>query len=243
MTPAISIQTISGQLNLTRIASPSTQPQPPSRRPSVLSGIIRDKNRQTLTIAGVAVKAANVRATSNARGRFTLRVRPGNLTITFKKTGYKTATLKKRVTRATNISVSLTPAKVTPPPPPPPPPPTQTTPPPPDKVVASFKYSPNPCQIIADPTNPSGSGATPLMATCTFDASDSIAPAGSTYTWVFPGGETYTRTTKTFSGAKLPCGLPDGVLFQRTISLTVKSPGNDTDTKPMDVNFKKSGLC
>ena len=253
----------------------------------VLSGTIRDKNRQTLKLAGVTVKAAGVQATSNASGRFTLRIRPGTVTITFKKTGYKTATLKKLVTRATNISVSLTPTAtsaalsnlslgdgsvavgttvnatvtLTKAAPPggarvllsssssaaevpasvmiragsksssfkvkaeavgkatitakydkksdtatltitgTPPPPTQT--PPADKVVASFTYRPSQCEVVKDPN---GSDP-PMFVICTFDASDSIAPAGSTYTVDLSRGQTVPNgTSRTFTNVPLPCG-------------------------------------
>ena len=54
------------------------------------------------------------------------------------------------------------------------------------------------CPVVA---NPAGG----VLATCTFDASDSTAPAGSTYKWTFPGGNVFNRTSATFTNVPLPC--------------------------------------
>lgn len=116
--------------------------------------------------------------------------------------------------------------------PPPPPPPT-----PPTGIVARFEYRPAQCEVVE---NPSGNPA--LLATCTFDASDSSAPAGATYTWTFPGSNVFTRNSPTLSNFGLTCGsLPNGI-FERTVTLRVSS-GGESDTHSAPVTFTKAGLC
>ena len=110
-------------------------------------------------------------------------------------------------------------------------------------VVARFtvKYGADgKCAVIENPNDPP-----PLIAACTFDASSSTAPDGSKYTWTFPGGNTFpNRSSDTISNVPLTCGsLPNGVLFERTVILTVTAPSGVKDTQPLDVRFKKSGLC
>jgi len=117
----------------------------------------------------------------------------------------------------------------------PPPPPSSSSPS--TRIVARFEYRPDQCAVIA---NPSGSPA--LLATCTFDASDSDAPAGATYTWTFPGSNVFTRNSPTLSNFGLTCGsLPNGV-FDRTVLLKV-SAGGESDTHSAPVTFTKAGLC
>ena len=130
----------------------------------------------------------------------------------------------KNASKTANLTVAGSP----PPPPPPPPPPTNP--------VAKFDYSPSQCPVIA---NPSGG----VLATCTFDASDST-PAGVTYKWTFPGGNAFTRTSATFTNVPLPCGtLPNGI-FDRTVTLTVTtSSGVVSASFPLSVTFTKTGLC
>jgi hypothetical protein len=279
-----------------------------------LSGVIFDKNRRTFRIAGVKVKAGRVQTTSDRKGVFTLRIRPGDVKLVFKKDGYKTATDTRRVTSAKTIKVYLTPmpaalsklslsdndvqvgatvngtvtltnaapsggakvllsstsstvAKVqsasvtipageksapfkvsadsagtavikgtyknaskT----------DQLTVIGPEKVVARFEYRApdNECAIVKN------SNEKPQIAgTCIFDASSSTAPADSTYSWDFGGGNTFpNRTSKTLTSVQLECGLPDG-LFPRRVYLTVRSPANDTDTTSVLVTFSKAGPC
>ena len=145
-----------------------------------------------------------------------------------------TAVIKATYNGSKTANLKVTGGGQNPPPPTttvPPPPPTNTTP------VATFDYSPSQCLVVA---NPAGG----VLATCTFDASDSTAPAGSTYKWTFPGGNVFNRTSATFTNVPLPCGtLPNGV-FDRTITLTVTTPSGAVSVPfPRSVTFTKTGLC
>jgi hypothetical protein len=145
-----------------------------------------------------------------------------------------TAVIKAKYNNASktaNLKVTGVGAQKPPPPTTPPPPPVNTTP------VAKFSYSPSQCLVVA---NPAGG----VFATCTFDASDSTAPAGSTYKWTFPGSNVFNRTSAIFTNVPLPCGtLPNGI-FDRTITLSVTTPsGLVSASFPRSVTFTKTGLC
>ena len=106
-----------------------------------------------------------------------------------------------------------------------------------DGIVAKFTYRPSQCEVIANP-----GGNPTLLATCTFDASETNAPAGSTYRWAFPG-DVFTETSPILRNFGLSCGsLPNGI-FERRVSLTVRTPSGASDTSHADVTFTKSGLC
>ena len=111
---------------------------------------------------------------------------------------------------------------------------TRETPP---TLVAKFTYDDNPCLLSETP-----SAASPYKATCTFDASDSKAPAGSTYIWTLPGvGYKVEKTGPVLENAPIGCGLEDGV-SPGTVSLTVKS-GSASDSFSLKVFFSKEGPC
>lgn len=111
------------------------------------------------------------------------------------------------------------------------------TTPPTTVPVAKFEYSPIQCLVV---DNPSGG----VLATCTFDATDSTAPAGSTYNWTFPGSNVFNRTSAIFTNVPLPCNTLANVILPRPVTLTVTAPSGEVSLPfTRNVTFKKEGLC
>jgi hypothetical protein len=229
-----------------------------------LSGVVRDKLYKAWTLSGVKVKAGTAATTTNAKGQFTLSSKP--TTAAFTASGY--SELKKALKSGIVNDVFMVPkapagmnvrcvksrmwmsvkteagacsgrggvaywirkpgpgAGTGPTVPPITPQPT--------KVVAKFT-PPSQCEVREE------AGGNPLVAKCTFNASASEAPAGSTYKWTLPGGNVFPGMIVSNPG--LTCGSLDNRVYDVPVTLTVTSPTGDTDFIKLDVTFKKSGLC
>jgi hypothetical protein len=59
----------------------------------------------------VTISPGGLSAKTNSRGQYTARVRAGSYTIKITKTGYTTATVRKRVSANTAVNVPLAPIK------------------------------------------------------------------------------------------------------------------------------------
>jgi hypothetical protein len=84
-----------------------TAPAPPSATRLTISGTVTDKHHKSWTVSRATVTGGGRSTTTNAAGQFTLRLTPGNHTITVAIRGYATALAKKSVTRNTTFNVAL----------------------------------------------------------------------------------------------------------------------------------------
>ena len=78
-----------------------------------LSGVITDKSYSAWKIssATVTVTPGPLVAKSTSAGKYTVKVRAGTSTIKIAKAGYKTATVRKTLSKATTLTTALVPVK------------------------------------------------------------------------------------------------------------------------------------